>query len=137
MTRHRPPVGQRGAAAIDFALVSVLFLPLCFGIIELGIMLWVQNTLQTTATRTARCVGTANTVCSDPRQYAVDQATEFLPTGMVSTGDVTVLTDTSCNSAPGTGVVVTIAHRFWGATLLPPPFQSLSISVSSCFPTAA
>jgi Flp pilus assembly protein TadG len=129
--------GRRGEAALDFAMVSIVFLPLCFGIIELGIMMWVQNTLQTTATVTARCVGTQNTACSNPQQYAVDQATQYLPSGMVSTSDVTVLTGASCNSAPGTAVIVKIAHTFWDADVLPPPYQSLSISVSSCFTTAS
>jgi len=128
--------GRHGAAALDFAMVSIVFLPLCFGIIELGIMMWVQNTLQTTATVTARCVATANTACSNAKQYAVDQATSYLPSGMVSTEDVTVLTAASCNSAPGSAVIVTIAHTFWGASVLPPPFQSLTTSVSSCFATA-
>jgi Flp pilus assembly protein TadG len=128
---------RRGAAALDFAMVSIVFLPLCFGIIELGIMLWVENTLQTTATVTARCVSTANAVCSNAQQYAVDQATAYLPSGMVSTGDVTVSTGASCNSAPGTAVIVTIAHTFWETEILPPPYQSLAISVSSCFTTAS
>jgi Flp pilus assembly protein TadG len=127
--------GRRAAAAVDFAMVSIVFLPLCFGIIELGIMLWVQNTLQSTAEFTARCVATQNTACSNAQQYAVDQATAYLPSGMVSTGDVTVSTGASCNSAPGTAVIVTIAHTFWESSILPPPYQSLTTSVSSCFTT--
>ena len=128
---------RRGEAALDFAMVSIVFLPLCFGIIEVGIMMWVQNTLQTTATLTARCVATGNSACTDAKQYAVDQATSYLPSGMVSTSDVTVLTGASCNSSPGTAVIVTIAHTFWDASVLPPPFQSLSTSVSSCFATGS
>jgi Flp pilus assembly protein TadG len=128
---------RRGAAAIDFAMVSVVFLPLCFAIMELGIVLWVQNTLQTTAELTARCVATHNTACSNPQSYAVSTATAWLPSGMVSSSDVTVATGASCNGSPGTAVVVTITHSFWGATILPPPFQDLATSVSSCFATGA
>jgi len=128
---------NRATASVDFAIVSVVFLPLCFGIVELGIMMWVQNTLQTTATVTARCVATANTACSNAQQYAVSQAGEYLPSGMISTGDVTVATGEGlCNSAPGTAVIVTIAYTFWGTSILPPPYQGLSISVSSCATSA-
>jgi Flp pilus assembly protein TadG len=127
--------GRRGTAALDFAMVSVVFLPLCFGIIELGLMLWVQNTLQSTAEFTARCAATENTACSNAQQYAVDTATQYLPSGMVSTGDVTVWYQASCNGAPGSAVIVTIAHTFWESSILPPPYQSLTTSVSSCFAT--
>jgi Flp pilus assembly protein TadG len=128
---------RRGAAAVDFAMVSVVFLPLCFAIMELGIVLWVQNTLQTTAELTARCVATQNTACTDARSYAVSTASAWLPNGMVGTADVTVLTGASCNGSPGTAVVVTITHNYWGGNILPPPFQSLATSVSSCFATGA
>jgi len=130
--------GRHGTAALDFAMVSIVFLPMCFGIIELGIMMWVQNTLQSAAATTARCVATQNSACTgDPQTYAVNQATQYLPSGMVSKSDVTVHNPGTCNSAPGTMVVVTITHTFWGTSILPPPYQSLSTSVSSCFPTAS
>jgi Flp pilus assembly protein TadG len=128
---------RRGTAAVDFAMVSVVFLPLCFGIIELGIVLWVQNTLQTTAELTARCVATQNTACGDAKSYAVATASAWLPSGMVNAADVTVSTGASCNGSPGTAVIVTITHNFWGGTNLPPPFQSLTTSASSCFATGA
>jgi len=128
---------RRGTAAVDFAMVSVVFLPLCFAIMELGIVLWVQNTLQTTAELTARCVATQNTACSNAQSYAVSTASDWLPSGMVHTADVTVSTGASCNGSPGTAVIVTITHSFWGSTILPPPFQNLATSVSSCFATGA
>jgi Flp pilus assembly protein TadG len=128
---------RRGTAAVDFAMVSVVFLPMCFAIMELGIMLWVQNTLQTTAELTARCVATENAACSNAQSYAVSTASDWLPSGMVTTSDVTVSTGASCNGSPGTAVVVTITHSYWGSNILPPPFQSLSASVSSCFATGA
>ena len=128
---------RRATAAVDFAMVSVGFLPLCFGIIELGIMLWIQNTLQTAAELTARCVATQNAACSDAKSYAVATASVWLPSGMVKTADVTVSTGASCNGSPGSAVIVTISHSYWGSTNLPPPFRSLATSVSSCFATGA
>lgn len=43
----------------------------------------------------------------------------------------------SISMRPGTAVIVTIAHSYWGGTNLPPPFQSLTTSASSCFATGA
>jgi Flp pilus assembly protein TadG len=134
---HPLALARCGTAAVDFAMVSVVFLPLCFGIVELGIVLWVQNTLQTTAELTARCVATQNTACSDANAYAVNAASAWLPSGMVRTADVTVSTGASCNGSPGTAVIVTISHGYWGGTSLPPPFRSLTTSASSCFATGA
>jgi len=56
---------------------------------------------------------------------------------MVNTSDVAVSTEASCNGSPGTAVVVTITHSYWGGNIPPPPFQSLATSVSSCFATNA
>jgi hypothetical protein len=57
--RHRlsssPPAGrQRGAAAVEFALVSLLFFTLLFGILEFGRMLYLYNTVQEVTRRAAR-----------------------------------------------------------------------------------
>ncbi len=49
-----PARRQRGAAAVEFALVSLLFFTLLFGILELGRMLFVYNTLQEVTRRGAR-----------------------------------------------------------------------------------
>ena len=76
---------RRGTAAVDFAMVSVVFLPLCFEIMELGIVLWVQNTLETTAELMARCAATQNTACSDARSIAVSNASEVTAFATVTT----------------------------------------------------
>jgi Flp pilus assembly protein TadG len=38
---HRSP--QRGAAAVEFALVATLFFTVLFGVIEMGRLLWIWN----------------------------------------------------------------------------------------------
>lgn len=45
---------QRGVAAVEFALVSLLFFTVLFGILEFGRMLYVYNTLQEVTRRAAR-----------------------------------------------------------------------------------
>lgn len=45
---------QRGAAAVEFAIVCLLFFTLLFGILEFGRMLYVYNTMQEVTRRGAR-----------------------------------------------------------------------------------
>ena len=46
--------GQGGAAAVEFALVSLLFFTLLFGILEFGRLLYLYNTVQEVSRRAAR-----------------------------------------------------------------------------------
>ncbi len=52
-SRHRT-CKQGGAAAVEFALVSLLFFTVLFGILEFGRMLFIYNTLQEVTRRGAR-----------------------------------------------------------------------------------
>ncbi|MDC8759253.1 TadE/TadG family type IV pilus assembly protein [Janthinobacterium fluminis] len=45
---------QRGAAAVEFALVALLFFTLLFAVLEFGRMLYIYNTLQEVTRRAAR-----------------------------------------------------------------------------------
>lgn len=53
--RH-PPSGnrQRGATAVEFAIVAMLFFTIVFGIMEFGRVLYVWNTVQEVTRRAAR-----------------------------------------------------------------------------------
>lgn len=54
---HRPRV-QRGAAVVDFVLVLVILAPLLLGILQLGLVLHVRNTLTAAASEGARYAAT-------------------------------------------------------------------------------
>lgn len=45
---------QRGAALVEFAIVSTVFLTVLFGVLEFGRLLWTHNALQDAARRGAR-----------------------------------------------------------------------------------
>lgn len=51
---HSVKIKQRGAAAVEFALVALLFFTLLFGIIEMGRLFYVWNTVQEVTRRAAR-----------------------------------------------------------------------------------
>lgn len=66
----RLPSRSRGAAAVEFALVVVVFLLLVFGIIELGRALWTWNSAVDSVRRGARsaaiaAIGDRATVIAD------------------------------------------------------------------------
>lgn len=43
MSRHTTPRRQIGAAAVEFALISVVFFTVLIGVVEMGRLLWVWN----------------------------------------------------------------------------------------------
>nr|WP_294505536.1 TadE/TadG family type IV pilus assembly protein [uncultured Rhodopila sp.] len=128
---------RRGVAAIEFALVSLAYFPLCFGIIEIGLMLWTQDVLQTTALMTARCVAVAAPACkTNPAQYAVNTASDWLSSGMLIVSGVSIKTNAVCATAPGTAVVVTLTSTYFATDTLLFGISGGAISVVGCYPTS-
>ncbi len=56
--RHRPPDRQHGSAAVDFVLVLVVLVPLFLGVLQVGLVLFVRNTLTAAASEGARYAAT-------------------------------------------------------------------------------
>lgn len=52
--------GEQGAAAVDFVLVLVLLVPLFLGILQVGLVLHVRNTLTSAAAEGARYAAVAD-----------------------------------------------------------------------------
>jgi Flp pilus assembly protein TadG len=133
--------GRAGSAAVEFALVCSAFLLICFGVVELGLLLWTQQALQSAAAKTARCVTLAATACANAQQYAVTTATTLSFTGVTAAGNVWVGQNVTCASKkgsapPGKYTVVTISTNFWATGLLPPPLSTKAFTVSACYPSA-
>lgn len=57
MTRRR---GESGAAVVDFVLVLVVLVPVFLGILQVGLVLFVRNTLASAASEGARYAATAD-----------------------------------------------------------------------------
>lgn len=51
---HSVKTKQRGAAAVEFGIIAILFFTLLFGIIEMGRLFYVWNTVQEVTRRAAR-----------------------------------------------------------------------------------
>ncbi len=121
-----------GVVALEFALVALAFMPLCFGLIELGLGLWARNALQSVAEMTARCVAIASPNCSDPVAYATSLANAWVSGAALASSGVAVQTGTTCSTAPGTMVRVSLSTVMINKTGLPPPLNSVIITASAC-----
>ena len=86
----RQPGGDRGAAAVEFALVAPLFLLLVFGVVDFSRAFSIQLTLSDAAAEGTRTLATGGTVVA-----AKSAVSSLLTPTMVSPADV---------SYPGTTV---------------------------------
>lgn len=134
--RRRLLRDRRGVVALEFALVSFAFLPLCFGLIELGLGLWTRNSLQSAAEMTARCVAISSPACSNASQYAVSLATNWVNSTALAASGVVVQTGAACSTAPGTMVKVSLTSQLINNTGLPPPLNTVTITAVACYPTS-
>jgi Flp pilus assembly protein TadG len=131
---------RRAAAALEFAIVAGVFMMTSLAAIELGFLWWTKDALQATAALTARCAALNACTCSSgsctPAQFAVERASAWILSGII-TADSVPVSSGSCNGASSSSsyTAVTITSSFWAEGILPPPFQSTTISVSACFPT--
>jgi Flp pilus assembly protein TadG len=128
---------RRGSTAVEFAIIAGVMLPLLFGTVDLGLLMWTSNALRSTAALTARCVAISSSLCSgNPAQFAVSTAQVWVLPNIITTAEVTINTAaSSCNGTAGSFVTVAISSSYWAADILPPPFSTTTLNVNSCFPT--
>lgn len=95
--------GERGAAVVDFVLVMVLLMPLVLGVLQVGLVLHVRNTLTSAASEGARVAGTYD---RGPAEGA-DRTRQLIAASLSGdyAGDVSA-TQTDVGGYPGVVVVV-------------------------------
>lgn len=100
---------ERGAVAVEFALVVPLLLVLLFGIISVSRAFQVQGTLSGAAREAARAMAIQNDVGAAKSAAVFAASTSSLP---LSPGDVSI-SPTTCTGKPATqNITVTITSRF-------------------------
>ncbi len=125
---------RRGETALEFAIVGVLFVLLLLAPVEAGLMIWTGSSLQVAAAQAARCAAIGSNQCTTPQSYAASLANQWIGPGTVSASDVTVSNTTTCNSATGHFVQVTITASIWAGAMLA-AIDAPSQTATACFPT--
>ena len=94
---------QRGSAVVDFVLVLVVLVPLFLGILQVGLVLYVRNTLAAAASEGARYAATRDADLADGQARTRDQIDDAVSGRFARDVDVRrVVVD----GAPGVEVVV-------------------------------
>ena len=75
---------ERGAAVVDFVLVMVVLLPLFLGILQVGLVLHVRNTLTAAASEGARYAAPADREPADGVRRTREQIGEAVAAGFAS-----------------------------------------------------
>ncbi|MGH9385245.1 MAG: TadE/TadG family type IV pilus assembly protein [Vicinamibacterales bacterium] len=107
--RHR----ERGAALVEFAIVSIVFFTFVFGITEFGRMIFDYNLVSTATRDGARWAsvrgntGRQTATATDVQSYVVGRAL-----GRLTTSNVTVTWVGTGGNKPGNRVVVTSQLNF-------------------------
>jgi Flp pilus assembly protein TadG len=119
--------GERGAAAVEFALVLPILLLCVLGLIEFARAIWTQATLDYAVQAAARCAAVDTNTCGTDvniRNYAAGRAPGLWFTDPTSTFSVT---------RPSCGVQVTasLPFDFLVPALLP---YSRTLTARACFP---
>lgn len=134
---------ERGANAVEFALVAAPFLLLLFGTVEFGRMFWSSHAIHQVAISTARCIALPQQECRDEIGASAQLARAFAQQGARNwfvplTADAVVIeTNTTCRSMGLSGFVqVEITHDFSSAVpgLISALAGSNALRASACFP---
>lgn len=125
---------RSGATALEFAMISSVFLPLCMAIFGAGLLLWTKGALQSVASLTARCAAITSSDCIDAQQFAVTTAGRWIFPGIVVKADVSPAPAVVCISQ-ASYMKVEINCSFW-ARIVPAPFNNKTLTAVAYFPVA-
>lgn len=107
--RRRSVLGERGAIAVEFALVVPILLVFLFSIISVSRAFQVQATLSAAAREAARTMGIQNDVGAARSAALFAASTSDVP---IASGDVAIAPSSCTGATPTTNVTVTITYTF-------------------------
>ena len=106
--------GERGSAVVDFVLVSTLVVPLFLGILQVGLYLYVRNTVTAAASEGAHYAAVLNRVPADGEARTRELVDGVMKDQLI---DSVSAEETDVDGQPGVQVVVK-AHMsplgLWG-----------------------
>ncbi len=130
-----------GAAAVEFALISMPLILLLLGIMEYGRLMWTRQTLQESALAGARCMGMVQTECGTAGVYNASLTTSFVMATAakwsipLTASNITLNNAATCGGLAGFSQVI-VSYTF--VTVAPKILTALSsgtaLSATACFP---
>lgn len=116
---------SRGATALEFALCAPAFFMLVMGIVELGLLVWMQLALQQGVEAAARCASVNKNACA-----SADQIKGY---ASAQTYGLTPPVDTFTVTTPACGNMVQASYTPNYLPSFPIPTQTLT--AQACFPS--
>jgi Flp pilus assembly protein TadG len=117
MMRKRRRLDRTGSTAVEFAIVSAVFLPLCLAIMQLGVLMWAQGTMQSTASQVARCLAIGSPSCTGSNSgtsYATSTWEQWIFSQITGSSYMTVTPTAGLCSSSISYVEVQITCTYWG-----------------------
>jgi Flp pilus assembly protein TadG len=129
----------RATAALEFAIVGALLFTVSLGVLDLGMILWTQGSLQAVAAEAARCGALGASGCTTStavQSYVQTLATNWLMSSVTSnlTININGAVNTATCSAMTTGTYETVQiTTSYLASWLPPPLGTYTIDVCASY----
>jgi hypothetical protein len=119
---------DRASAALEFAVVAPLWMAFVIGVMQVGMLLWVDNMMHDVVDASARCmaIGTTCTDQTSMQNYAM-QITVFSPGFFWQASDFHLNDAVAGACAGGSQVSITYAYKLLY-------LHPLTISSKSCYP---
>jgi Flp pilus assembly protein TadG len=95
--------GERGAAVVDFVLVSTILVPLFLGILQVGLLLYVRTTMTAAASEGAQYASVLNRTAGDGAERTRDLIDGVIADNLV---DSVTADETTVDGQPGVEVTV-------------------------------
>lgn len=114
----------RGGVALEFALIAPVFFSLLMGLVEIGLLIWMQLALQQGVEAAARCASVDKRLCGTSAQvqsYAAAQSEGLSPPASVFT-----FTSASCGNL--------VQASFTPSYLPAFPVPMRTLTAQACFP---
>jgi Flp pilus assembly protein TadG len=130
---------RRGTSVIEFAMVGTALFVTSLGVIDLGMIMWTQGSLQAVAADAARCGAISASGCTTStavQTYVQTQAANWIMSTVTShlTINVNGAVNTATCPAITTGTFETVQiTTSYLASWLPPPFGNYTIDVCASY----
>jgi Flp pilus assembly protein TadG len=133
---------ERGATAVEFAMLAPFLIALFFGIFEFGRALWIQGILDYAVEQAARCWAINTTLCGSASATETFAGGQSAPLPYAATCPVGQVCPVFTATQPSCGDQVQATYTFdfikigslpiLGAKPLP---TSITLTSQSCYPT--